>query len=151
MDGPSSDGLLIPVLQGGRIFTWFGEGEGSVGFGCYVDRSGGFGILSEEVFKVLERPGLELGILGEFEERGDIRRITLGVGDGKGKVGIGHPTVVGFGTVDGRVDFESDVELGSGEELGLIRRKDTSESRTSTCRRKGGSWWVVNAMLRLYT
>lgn len=86
MDCPSSDGLLVPVLQGGRIFTWFGEGEGSVGFGSYVDRGGGVGVLGEEVFKITERPSLELGILGELEERGDIRRITLVVGDGKGKV-----------------------------------------------------------------
>lgn len=133
MDGPSSHSLLVPVFQGGGVFTWFREGERSVGFRCYVDRSRSFGILSKEVFKVLERPGLELGITSEFEEFRDIRRITLVVGDGKGKVGIGHTTVVGFGTVDGRVDFESDVELGSGEELGLIRGEYTSESRASTC------------------
>jgi len=36
------------------------------------------------------------------------------------------------------VDFESDVELGSGEELGLIRREDASEGRASTCGAKRG-------------
>ena len=83
MDSPSSDSLLVPVLQGRGIITWLGEGERSVGFRRDVDRGGGFGVLCEEVFKVLERPSLELGILSELEERGDIRRITLVVGDGE--------------------------------------------------------------------
>ena len=130
--GPSGDGLLVPVLESRGVLAGFGEGERSVSLGRDVDGRRRLGILSEQVLEPGKVPLFDRSFRG-LEEIGDDGRVTLVVRDGQRKVFIGYTVVESFGSVDGSVDLESDVELGTGEEFGLVRREDASESRTTAC------------------
>ena len=130
--GPSGDGLLVPVLEGRGVLARLREGERSVSLGRDVDGRRRLGILSEQVLEPGKVPLFDRSFRG-LEEIGDDGRVTLVVRDGQRKVFVGDTVVESFGSVDGSVDLESDVELGTGEELGLVGREDASESRTTAC------------------
>lgn len=134
MHRPPGDRLLFPViLERGCILARLSEGKRTISLRSYVDRRRSPRIERKEVLEPGEVPFLH-GRFGDREEIADDLFEPLSVGDGQRKVLIGDPIGERFGTVDGSVDFESDVKLGAGQELGLIRREHAAEFRTSACR-----------------
>ena len=113
---PVGHGLgAIVVGKSGSIFARLIEGKLSVSLCCYIDHRRRLCIDSEQILEPGEVPPLDFR-LGNFEKAGSTGRSSAGLGDVELEVLVRH-TSVGFGAVDGGVDFDTDVKELTGEEI----------------------------------
>jgi hypothetical protein len=86
------------------------------------------GILSVEILVVRERPLLKTRLGAAELVLCGLRGLAL-ASDGELELLVGHAVGVRLGTVHRGVDLDTDVKVLAGEEVGLVGRENTTESR----------------------
>ena len=106
----------IVVGQRHDVVTRLVQSHASVCLRCHVDDGGFFGVLGEQILIPGEIPALEFGGV-DLEVFGRIDRFPTILGDGQGELFIRHPAI-GFGAVHGGMDFDTNIEILPGQEVG---------------------------------
>ena len=131
-DDPGSDsGLAREVVKGDRVGSRLVQSDAAIDLRGDIHHGRSLSILSVQVLVPRECPFLQLR-LGFAEELGDALGRAAILGDGRSELFVWHTAIERLGAVDGGVDFETDIELLTRQEVLLVRRQDTAQSRTGS-------------------